>query len=86
MLETGKAIKGWVMSKLYSRAGTEILKRTAFNAVLAAVSMPLSIYNTTGQPKFLFCLPAMGLALMRMNIGMLVDNQWIQGQVSTALV
>lgn len=49
MLATGKALHGWVMSQLYSKAGKEILKRTAFNAVLAAVAMPVSIYKTTGR-------------------------------------
>ncbi|KAF8323877.1 DUF726-domain-containing protein [Clavulina sp. PMI_390] len=49
MLTTGKTLHGWVMSQLYSKAGAEILKRTAFNAVMAAVAMPLTIYKTTGM-------------------------------------
>ncbi|KAH7337457.1 hypothetical protein B0J17DRAFT_428691 [Rhizoctonia solani] len=48
MLSTGETLNTWIRNKLLTKAGTEVLARTAFNAVLAAVSLPMTIYSTTG--------------------------------------
>ncbi|KAJ1301256.1 hypothetical protein OPQ81_003664 [Rhizoctonia solani] len=48
MLSTGETLNTWIRNKLLSKAGKEVLARTAFNAVLAAVSLPMTIYSTTG--------------------------------------
>ncbi|CAE6451340.1 unnamed protein product [Rhizoctonia solani] len=48
MLSTGETLNTWIRNKLLTKAGKEVLARTAFNAVLAAVSLPMMIYSTTG--------------------------------------
>ncbi|CUA75607.1 putative membrane protein C6F6,13c [Schizosaccharomyces pombe 972h-] [Rhizoctonia solani] len=48
MLSTGETLNTWIRNKLLTKAGKEVLARTAFNAVLAAVSLPMTIYSTTG--------------------------------------
>ncbi|ELU42912.1 hypothetical protein AG1IA_03058 [Rhizoctonia solani AG-1 IA] len=48
MLTTGQTINAWVTDKLLTHAGKEVLARTAFNAVLAAVSLPMTIYSAAG--------------------------------------
>ncbi|CAE6402826.1 unnamed protein product [Rhizoctonia solani] len=48
MLTTGQTLDTWVTDKLLTNAGKEVLARTAFNAVLAAVSFPMTIYSAAG--------------------------------------
>ncbi|KAG8703810.1 hypothetical protein FRC08_002625 [Ceratobasidium sp. 394] len=48
MLSTGETLNTWIRTKLLTKAGKEILAKTAFNAVLAAVALPMTIYSTTG--------------------------------------
>ncbi|KAG8715037.1 hypothetical protein FRC11_005997 [Ceratobasidium sp. 423] len=45
MLSTGETLNTWIRNKLLTKAGKEVLSRTAFNAVLAAVSLPMTIYR-----------------------------------------
>jgi hypothetical protein len=49
MLKTGKTIADWVKNKLFGKLKGEIIKRTALNAIFAAVSLPMDIYTTTGM-------------------------------------
>ncbi|CEL53296.1 putative membrane protein F35D11,3 OS=Caenorhabditis elegans GN=F35D11.3 PE=3 SV=2 [Rhizoctonia solani AG-1 IB] len=48
MLSTGETLNTWIRNKILTKAGKEVLARTAFNAVMAAVALPLTIYSTTG--------------------------------------
>lgn len=48
MLSTGKTLNTWIRTKLLTKLGTEIISKTIFNAVLAAISLPSTIYSTTG--------------------------------------
>ena len=48
MLTTGKNLQSWVTTSLLTGAGKEVLQRTALNAVLAAVTLPVTIYRATG--------------------------------------
>ncbi|KAF8752132.1 hypothetical protein RHS01_08030 [Rhizoctonia solani] len=48
MLSTGETLNTWIRNKILTKAGKEVLARTAFNAVMTAVSLPLAIYSTTG--------------------------------------
>jgi hypothetical protein len=45
MLSTGEALNTWVRTKLLTKAGREVLARTAFNAIIAAVALPVTIYR-----------------------------------------
>lgn len=45
MLSTGETLNTWVRTKLLTKAGKEVLARTAFNAVLAAVALSMTIYR-----------------------------------------
>lgn len=49
MLTTGKAIADWVKNQFLGRLKGEIIKRTALNAVFAAIAVPMEIYQTTGM-------------------------------------
>ncbi|KAF8607383.1 DUF726-domain-containing protein [Ceratobasidium sp. AG-I] len=49
MLSIGETLNTWVRTKLVTKATKEVLARTAFNAVLAAVALPMTIYSTTGM-------------------------------------
>lgn len=48
MLATGETLNTWIRTKLLGKVGKEVISRTAFNAVLMAVSLPMTIYSTTG--------------------------------------
>lgn len=48
MLSTGETLNTWIRTKLIGKVGKEVIARTAFNAVLMAVSLPMTIYSTTG--------------------------------------
>ncbi|KAG9121377.1 hypothetical protein FRC07_002689 [Ceratobasidium sp. 392] len=48
MLSIGDTLNTWVRTKLLTKAGKEIIAQTAFNAVLAAIALPMTIYSTTG--------------------------------------
>ncbi|CED83011.1 Uncharacterized conserved protein [Phaffia rhodozyma] len=48
MLSTGKEINQWITTKLISKAGREIIKRTFVNAYLSAVALPLTVYGWAG--------------------------------------
>ncbi|KAB5592974.1 membrane protein [Ceratobasidium theobromae] len=45
MLSTGEALNTWIQTRLLSKVGKEVISRTAFNAVLAVVSLPMMIYR-----------------------------------------
>jgi hypothetical protein len=45
MLSTGETLNTWIRNKILTKAGKEVLARTAFNAVIAAVALPLTIYR-----------------------------------------
>ncbi|KAG8739847.1 hypothetical protein FRC10_005042 [Ceratobasidium sp. 414] len=45
MLSTGETLNTWTRTMLLTGAGMEILAQTAFNAVLAAVALPMTIYR-----------------------------------------
>ncbi|KAG8937475.1 hypothetical protein FRC03_008093, partial [Tulasnella sp. 419] len=49
MLKTGQTLDGWVRSLVFGKLTSEVLKRTALNAVLAAVTLPVEIYKKTGM-------------------------------------
>jgi len=49
MLSLGETLNTWVRTKLITKVGNEVIARTAFNAVLAAVALPMTIYSTTGM-------------------------------------
>ncbi|KZT60005.1 DUF726-domain-containing protein [Calocera cornea HHB12733] len=48
MLQTGNAVRGFLTAKVLGKIKGEIIKRTALNAVMAAVALPMSIYGATG--------------------------------------
>ncbi|KAF8336265.1 uncharacterized protein EI90DRAFT_3045098 [Cantharellus anzutake] len=48
MLIIGQSLSSWVKSQLVTQAKMEIIKHTALSAVVAAVSLPVSIYIATG--------------------------------------
>ncbi|QRV99001.1 membrane protein [Ceratobasidium sp. AG-Ba] len=48
MLSTGETLNTWIRTKLLTTVGKEILAKTVFNAVLAAIALPSTIYSTTG--------------------------------------
>lgn len=45
MLSTGETLNTWIRTKLIGKVGKEVIARTAFNAVLMAVSLPMTIYR-----------------------------------------
>ncbi|KAG8884282.1 hypothetical protein FRB98_002522 [Tulasnella sp. 332] len=49
MLATGKALHNWVSNQLLGRLKGEIIKRTALQTVMGAVTLPITIYKTTGM-------------------------------------
>jgi hypothetical protein len=74
MLTTGQTLNTWITDKLLTGAGKEVLAQTAFNAVLAAVSLPMRIYTYVFVKGYwLLCL------LCHHSVaGFALDNHWIR--------
>ena len=49
MLATGKALHDWVKNKLLGKLKGEVIKRTALKTVFGIISLPMSVYTTTGM-------------------------------------
>ncbi|KZO94694.1 DUF726-domain-containing protein [Calocera viscosa TUFC12733] len=48
MLNTGNGVRGFLTAKVLGKIKGELIKRTALNAVMGAISLPMSIYGTAG--------------------------------------
>lgn len=76
MLSTGETLNTWVRTKLLTKAGKEVLARTAFNAILAAVALPMTVYRyvllDSGQSK------TSNFKGWDSTTGLALDNDWIR--------